>query len=200
MEVTLTVGGDGDQCAVGTNFVAVPGATIYYCATVKNVGDLPITDLQLEQGSNNLAAAALVDIAPGTTQVFTHAAFAELGPITASEDVTLTLALRASAGGDSSSQQPTAIVVTAQASARTWIDSDADTIPDAIEGEGDADQDQLPNRLDTDANNNGIPDQQEVGIDVFAPLDSDQDGVPDYLEMDTNVNGNRLYLPIIAAP
>ncbi|MFN8441585.1 MAG: FG-GAP-like repeat-containing protein [Caldilineaceae bacterium] len=199
LEVALTVGGNGEQCATGTNFVAVPGSSIYYCATVKNVGDLPITDLQLEQSTNDLSAAALVDIAPGATQVFTHTQFSELGPITVSGDMTLTLTLRASAGSDPSPQQPTAIVVTAQASAHTWLDSDADTIPDTIEGEGDADQDQLPNRLDPDSNNNGIPDQQEVGSDVFVPQDSDHDGVPDYLEMDTNVNGMRLYLPIITS-
>ena len=62
------------------------------------------------------------------------------------------------------------------------IDSDGDTIPDSVEGLGDADGDTIPNYLDWDSDADGIPDNVEAGPDPNNPIDTDMDGTPDYLD------------------
>lgn len=62
------------------------------------------------------------------------------------------------------------------------IDTDGDSIPDPIEGVGDADGDGMPNYMDLDSDNDGIPDQVEVGPDPNNPIDTDHDGIPDFLD------------------
>lgn len=69
------------------------------------------------------------------------------------------------------------------------LDSDADGIPDHIEGTLDSDADGVPDHLDIDADNDGLPDSVEVGGDVLAPLDTDGDGVADYLDLDSDNDG-----------
>jgi hypothetical protein len=72
---------------------------------------------------------------------------------------------------------------------------DQDTIPDAVEGERDADGDGTPNRADTDSDGDRIPDAVEAQYGanplacVVAPVDSDRDRVPDYLDTDSNDDG-----------
>lgn len=61
-------------------------------------------------------------------------------------------------------------------------DTDGDTIPDVVEGVGDADGDTIPNYLDWDSDADGIPDQLEAGPDPNNPQDTDGDGIPDYLD------------------
>ncbi|MEZ4679728.1 MAG: hypothetical protein R2932_36460 [Caldilineaceae bacterium] len=72
-------------------------------------------------------------------------------------------------------------------------DLDGDTIPDNIEGAGDPDGDNIPNFRDTDSDNDGMADHEEVGSNGNAPVDSNGNGIPDYLESE-----RRLYLPVIA--
>ncbi len=62
------------------------------------------------------------------------------------------------------------------------IDTDGDTIPDSVEGVGDADGDTIPNYLDWDSDADGIPDNAEAGPDPENPIDTDMDGTPDYLD------------------
>lgn len=62
------------------------------------------------------------------------------------------------------------------------IDTDGDTIPDSVEGVGDADGDTIPNYLDWDSDGDGIPDNMEAGPDPSNPIDTDGDGTPDYLD------------------
>ena len=50
-------------------------------------------------------------------------------------------------------------------------DSDNDGIPDSEEGVADSDGDGIPDALDTDSDNDGIPDADEVGSDPLNPLD-----------------------------
>ena len=69
------------------------------------------------------------------------------------------------------------------------LDSDGDGIPDAVEGTGDPDGDGIPNYLDLDSNNNGIPDNIEAG-DPDAPVDGNGNGMFEFLEM-------RVYCPLI---
>lgn len=68
------------------------------------------------------------------------------------------------------------------------LDHDGDGIPNADEGSGDADNDGVPDYLDTDADDNGISDSTEVGS-VASPADADGDGTPDYRDTDDDNDG-----------
>lgn len=70
------------------------------------------------------------------------------------------------------------------------IDSDADSIPDAIETFADTDGDGTPNARDEDSDDDGRPDADEAGTrpcEVLPDLDSDD--VPDFLDRDGNGDG-----------
>ena len=63
-------------------------------------------------------------------------------------------------------------------------DTDADGIPDSIEGTDlDSDNDGILDFQDTDSDNDGIPDSEE-GV-----VDTDGDGTPDYLDLDSDNDG-----------
>ena len=62
-------------------------------------------------------------------------------------------------------------------------DSDNDGIPDAAEGHGDADKDGLPNCIDKDSDNDGIADAIEKSVDF------DKDGKPNLLDKDSDNDG-----------
>ncbi|OED44473.1 hypothetical protein AB833_01480 [Chromatiales bacterium (ex Bugula neritina AB1)] len=62
------------------------------------------------------------------------------------------------------------------------IDADNNGIDDAFETT-DTDRDGLPNTLDLDSDNDGIPDSVE------GALDADADGIPDYIDLDTDGDG-----------
>ena len=62
-------------------------------------------------------------------------------------------------------------------------DRDGDLIPDSVEGDGDPDDDGVPNRRDTDSDGDSIPDAVE------GDADSDGDGVPNYLDTDSDNDG-----------
>ena len=62
-------------------------------------------------------------------------------------------------------------------------DSDNDGIPDAEEGSGDTDQDGIPDYKDEDADGDGIPDSEEGNTDT------DGDGIPDYQDQDADNDG-----------
>jgi len=69
-------------------------------------------------------------------------------------------------------------------------DDDNDGIPDVVEVIGvDTDSDGTENYLDTDSDNDGISDLVEAGPSPETPVDSDSDGVPDYLDLDSNNDG-----------
>lgn len=80
-------------------------------------------------------------------------------------------------------------------------DSDADSIPDALEGQTasngcsspqDSDGDKTPDFQDTDSDDNGLPDKKEVYPSgaLYSPgeppADTDGDGVPDYADPDND--------------
>jgi ferric-dicitrate binding protein FerR (iron transport regulator) len=78
-----------------------------------------------------------------------------------------------------------------------FYDSDADRIPDAIEGKEDFDGDGIANNLDTDADGDGILDRIEGYGDAdkdgkpnFLDLDADGDSIPDSLEGTGDVDGD----------
>ena len=62
-------------------------------------------------------------------------------------------------------------------------DADNDGIPDIVEGSVDSDGDGIPNYLDTDSDNDGIADSDEGNID------SDNDTIPNYLDTDSDNDG-----------
>ncbi len=68
------------------------------------------------------------------------------------------------------------------------LDTDGDTIPDALEGDADPDNDGIPAREDLDSDGDTISDAEEAGdADVSTPpVDTDSDGTPDYLDSDSD--------------
>jgi hypothetical protein len=69
------------------------------------------------------------------------------------------------------------------------VDSDNDGIPDSIEGSKDVDGDGLGNFVDLDSDGNGIADSVEAGPDSNYPSDFDKDGIPDFLDRDDDNDG-----------
>lgn len=75
------------------------------------------------------------------------------------------------------------------------VDTDGDGIADTIDGTGDADNDGIPNFLDSDSDNDGLSDQQEANLDgspVYSPYNpvSNPTGTDsDINNADTNNNG-----------
>ena len=67
-------------------------------------------------------------------------------------------------------------------------DQDGDNIADIYEGDGDVDNDGIPNKLDDDSDGDGIPDRIEGGTDSPCeyPRSSDDDGKPDYIDLDSD--------------
>ena len=73
-----------------------------------------------------------------------------------------------------------------------WLDddSDADGIPDKIEGVSDQDQDGFANFVDFDSDGNGNVDASEVtDISTQRPADSDGDRIPNYADVDDDNDG-----------
>ncbi len=71
------------------------------------------------------------------------------------------------------------------------LDSDNDSIADAIEGTVDTDGDGLGNYRDLDSDGDLLPDSFEVGNDSGMPRNTDGDAEPDYLDLDSD-NDNLL--------
>ncbi len=73
----------------------------------------------------------------------------------------------------------------------TSLDSDGDTIPDAIEGRGDSDGDGVPNLIDEDSDGDGFSDAVEAGDADLAtdPVNTDGDFSADYVDPDSDADG-----------
>lgn len=68
-------------------------------------------------------------------------------------------------------------------------DSDNDSLPDSAEGLIDSDADGVANYLELDSDDDGISDAIEVGDDPLNPLDTDTDGTPDFRDTDSDNDG-----------
>jgi len=69
-------------------------------------------------------------------------------------------------------------------------DNDNDGIPDVTEGTAiDTDNDGIANYLDIDSDGDSLPDYAEAGPNPNVPQDTDGDGQPDYLDTDSNNDG-----------
>ena len=62
-------------------------------------------------------------------------------------------------------------------------DSDGDSVPDAVETASDSDGDLIPNYLDPDSDDDGIADSAESGSDT------DRDGLPNFIDGDSDGDG-----------
>lgn len=169
------------------------GATIVYCYTLRNTGDVPLTtnslvDSHLGLIKNSAGHLLLPGATYSTTATQTLTiSTTNVATWTATVD---TQALNAAG--------PTGATVTRDATviiSSATDDQDQDGIPDNLERAGDPDRDNLPNFLDTDADGDTISDTQEAGSDPKRPSDSDNDGIPDFLDVVTNLL--RLLLPAI---
>lgn len=73
------------------------------------------------------------------------------------------------------------------------VDTDQDTIADALEGMGDPDKDGVPNLEDLDSDGDGWTDAEEAGSNrkdaCSAVVDTDGDGAPDFLDLDSDGDG-----------
>ena len=71
-----------------------------------------------------------------------------------------------------------------------WIDSDGDRIPDIIESAADFDGDGIANYLDTDSDNDSIPDASEAfNVERLANQDLNADGIDDTYDVDPALLG-----------
>jgi hypothetical protein len=70
-------------------------------------------------------------------------------------------------------------------------DSDGDTIADVYEGSGDADNDTIPNDQDLDSDSDTLPDYDEAGVHdtCLPPRDTDEDRVADFIDPDSDNDG-----------
>jgi gliding motility-associated-like protein len=68
-------------------------------------------------------------------------------------------------------------------------DSDNDCIPDSFELTNDQDTDLAGNWRDTDSDDDSIPDAVEAAGSCNNPVDSDGDGIPNFLDLDSDGDG-----------
>jgi len=201
--LTKTVGIEGitPACAI-TDTLHVPvGTTVRYCYTVENRGSSPLISHTLaDDHLGKLLDNDSFVLAPGTTYATSLTATLSVSTTnvatwTSSFPYTVTLA-----GGEVAT--PVLAISTQDAVTVTLAgatdDQDGDTIPDNVEGAQDVDGDNLPNFLDTDADNDGLSDQEEAGPDPTHPRDSNGNGIPDYLEPNGGSSPiQRLFLPLV---
>ncbi|MCB0111155.1 MAG: cadherin-like domain-containing protein, partial [Caldilineaceae bacterium] len=191
---TVGIEGIKPACTPSTEIQAPRGTTMVYCYTVTNTGEVPflyhsLTDSHL----GTLLSDAPYLLLPGSsyrvqfTQTLTVSTTniatwtASTGPVTAAR-------VRSNPQVSAGSHTAATVIISSDTD-----DFDGDTIPDNVEGAGDPDGDNIPNFRDTDADNDGMLDRDEVGSNGNAPVDSNGNGTPDYLESE-----RRLYLPVIA--
>ncbi|MEZ4732273.1 MAG: M4 family metallopeptidase [Caldilineaceae bacterium] len=201
--LTKTVGivGITPACAITETLQVPVGTTVHYCYTVENRGAIPLAshtlmDDHLGKLSDNLSFT----LAPGATYATSLTATLNVSTTNVATWTSSFPYTTALAGGEVitrllSIQAQDAVTVTV---AGTTDDEDGDTIPDNVEGAQDVDGDNLPNFLDTDADNDGLSDQEEAGPDPMHPRDGNNNGIPDYLEPDDGSSPTqRLFLPLV---
>jgi predicted nucleic acid-binding Zn ribbon protein len=189
ISVAKSVGSDRLNCSTSAALVVKPLSSIYYCLMLKNTGSLTLTQHTIKDLALGINRSVNLSIAPGATVVFTRGRLAELGPILVTQDITNTMS-----AASSYVDGPARVTISATTTALVLIDSDQDTIPDRIEGTDDLDGDSYANHRDTDADGDGVSDQDEAGSDPLHPRQT-VTGIPDFLN--PFVPNGGVYLPII---
>lgn len=197
---TVGIAGITPPCP-GTDTLQVPvGTMVRYCYSVENRGSISLPSHSLvDDHLGSLLANTAFTLAPGMR--YTTSMTATLGVSTTNVATWTSSFLYTTTlpGGEllskllTISKHDAATVTVAAATA----DQDGDTIPDNVEGALDLDKDNLPNFLDTDADNDGLSDQAEAGPDPTHPRDGNGNGIPDYLEASTGGAAKRLFLPLV---
>ncbi|MCX6044101.1 MAG: hypothetical protein NT075_03245 [Chloroflexi bacterium] len=201
IQAQATVGTAANGCATTNPLIVLPNTPVYYCLSIKNTGDVPLTQLLLTHDDGTLegqAPLALSSTLAASQEVKVTNDYlaalkipSQLGPVAITQDVTTKLLVVAT-------NVPMGANVAGSATATVYIDTEGDGIPDSIEGAGDPDGDGIPNYMDLDSNNDGIPDHDQVGADPLHPVDTDGDGTPDFLQMKVAVTNNDIFLPMLA--
>ncbi len=181
-------------CTPATEIHAPRGTTMIYCYTVTNTGEVPLLYHSLSDShlGTLLTDAPYLLLPGGSYSVqFTQTLMISTTNVatwTASTGPTATARTQRNPQISAGSRTAATVLISS-----VTDDLDGDTIPDNVEGAGDPDHDNIPNFLDTDADNDGLLDRDEVGTNPATPIDSNNNGFADYLE-----NERRLYLPVIA--
>lgn len=194
IELTKTVGlANYPAIYTNTSVITVPvDAVVRFNYTVRNSGNVTLTQQHVEDDQLGLVHQSVETLPPGATLSanITSTPGASVSPgVSVTNVATWTSALPIVSPSGVTTPANRALSAVAIASAQVNIsgpddDQDGDTIPDNVEGSGDADGDGIPNYLDEDSDGDGIPDKDEVGMDPLNPQDSDGDGIPDYLDND----------------
>lgn len=193
---TKTVGIEGIEpaCTPATEIRAPRDTTMVYCYTVTNTGEVPLLYHSLSDSHLGmlLTDAPYLLLPGGSYSVqFTQTLMISTTNVatwTASTGPTATARAQRNPLVSAGSRTAATVIISSATD-----DLDDDTIPDNVEGGGDPDHDNIPNFRDTDSDNDGMADRDEVGPNPATPLDSNNNGIVDYLESE-----RRLYLPIIA--
>jgi len=204
IEIRQTVGTVANTCATTLHLIVAPNTPVYYCTTIKNTGDVTLTQLTLlnSQTGNGVAGQGPPEtpfslpnaLAAGQTVQVTDEFLAALqikgsiGPLPIIKDThskVVVVAINPQMGAN----------VAGTATTTVYVDTEGDGIPDTIEGTGDPDDDGIANYLDLDSNDDSILDHDQVGPDPLHPVDSDGDGTPDFLQM--KVRTVTIFLPLV---
>ncbi|MEZ4868340.1 MAG: M4 family metallopeptidase [Caldilineaceae bacterium] len=196
-----TVGIVGITPACSAKSLHVPvGTTVQYCYRVKSEGSITMNRHTLADSALGVILDDLpLVLSPGASYATSTTASLSVS-VTNVATWTATLVYKPTLPDGSISTAPLRYVV--QDTATVTVsgatdDQDQDSIPDNVEGAGDADQDNLPNFLDPDADNDGLTDRDEAGPDPLHPRDANNNGVPDYLEADGSLS-RRIFLPFVS--
>ena len=183
-----TVGIDGfvPLCTTQGTIKVPANTTVVYCYTIRNTGVVTfarhtLVDSHLGMPLDNVSHI----VAPSDS--FSHTITATLSVSTT--NVATWTAATADSASVAAVDAVNQVVTTTEGSSAVVIissptdDQDGDAIPDNTDGADDPDDDNVPNFLDTDSDNDGLLDRDEIGSDPDNPTDSDGDGVPDYLDI-----------------
>lgn len=109
--LTKTVGVNPGVCAATTAIVVNQGTSVYYCALVRNTGNVTLTTHTLSDPALGLNVTASLPVAPGEVVSITNVLVAGLGPILANRTLSNTLTLTSTGAGLSNSQRASAQVI-----------------------------------------------------------------------------------------
>ena len=198
VEVLKTVGLSGfPNLYTNTSVITVPtDAVVRYNYLVTNIGNVTLTQHSLLDSRLGSVAQPALPLIPGASysvNVTSTLGISVPPGINVTNVATWTGAtpISSPSGVTNPPNKMLSAVATATASVNVspnGLDQDGDSIPDNVEGSGNADGDALPNFLDLDADGDSFTDADEAGPDPNNPIDRDGNGIPAYLDPNENPN------------